>query len=310
MGDRFTMYAANLAGVGPFLLKQLREWSVSTGIAEVLESVDGKIDADYIAVGQGAPAFSLSTTMVGSCLEKIGIDALQFLAASTYTSFDCYLQKMAAGGLRASGNVHTKMTAAKGLLVPRRLSVSQGGNAEFSLDAFVVSVLGSAALPVVVTANQPLPAGNPGTSELFTLGPVLLNAVQLPDVLGIDFDFGLGIEVHGGDGVPFPTWVSIGSRNPTITVRTRNTAQLTALTVAGAALSADTTVYLRARKEGGTLYTDEEEEHVSLVVTAGRAEVTRVQGGVPSEAQVRIRPISDGTNPIVQIGTGVAIVLP
>ncbi len=307
--DRYALYAANMPGTSPLFVSQLRSKAISSGIAEALEGFNGSVDPTANAIGTQRPAFSLETTKVKTLLTTIGIDGLKFVAAGTYTSFDAYFQQMTAGGLRATGSTAIKMTAAKGLILPRRLSVSQGAqNAVLSLDVIVSQVLGSGTAPIVCTASQALPAGSPGTAEAFALGPVMINGTQLDGILGWDLDFGLAEILEWGDGVAFPTHVCIGSRQPVLTARTREASFLTTIGISGTTITADAVFYLRAREEGGTVYADDETEHVSLTVKAGRVEVTQGTAGVPGELAVRVRPISNETDPIVEIGTGVAIV--
>lgn len=300
MADRYALYAVNANVENGMFIPQIRDWSVNMAVSEVIESVNGDIDPNYVAVGTQAPSFSFTTTKVGSVLNTIGINGLAIANANAYLGLVCCFQLMEEGGVRgdAAAGGHLSLTATKGILLPRRLSAAQGGNAELSMDALVTATIANTA-PVTINANAVL-TGTPGVTELFTLGPVYVNNTQVNDVLAVDIDFGLQETVATSDGMVWPSYAAIAQRRPSITVRTREVEQISTLGLYGAAVTS-AEVYLKKRAEGGVLEASASAVHLKIALTKGRAHVTRGTGAVPSEASIMITPVSDETNPILTI---------
>ncbi len=307
-GNRHTLYAVTFSIPGgtsyDMFCDQVTDFAVSPAIAEVLESGDGAIDPTYVAVGTQTPSVTWSSTGIATVLAKCGIAGVPVDASATKTGVLFSFQKMTEGGTRTTGANHITLTMAEGMVVPRTLSADQGGNATISLEA-VCSYDGTND-PLELATSQTL-TGSPAVAELYTLGPVKINGTDIADAQGVTVDFGIRLLTESGDGQVWPTWIGIATRQPSITVRTRNVELLNTYGLPGVVLSGSTKVYFRKRSEGGTLVADTTAQHTSITINEGRVEVSRVAGSIPLMADVKITPTWNGTNAIFVISTATTI---
>lgn len=309
MGDRHALYAVNVdvaGGAGSdVFIDQLSTFSVSAGIAELLEGSDGLVDPSYTAVREQRPSITFDTSAIATVLAQIGIAGLAVTADADEYGADFYFQLIAEGGTRTAGANHRRLRMPQGIIVPRRLSAAQGGNAVLSLEA--LPTYDETNNPLVLATSQSL-VGSPSVGELFTVGPVIVNGTTVGDVMGIDIDFGIDVRTETSDGLVWPTYCYIAARQPLITVRCRDVSLLNTLGITGTAQSAtDSVIWFRKRAEGGTLTADTTAQHISVTIDEGRIEVSRISGNVPLEVELRIRPTYDGSNAIMVINTAAAI---
>lgn len=303
MGDRHALYAVNIDASSDVLIDQVESFNLNPNAAEVLGAVGYAVDPTWVSVNGQAPTVAFGTTMLATVLASCGIAGMKITPDAAGAEF--YFQKMDELGTRLTGANHIKVTMAKGLLIPTTLAANQGGNAMLSLEAH--AVYDESVDPLVIATGQTLPAAG-SVSELFTVGPVSINGVALNDVVGVNIAFGINLLVDPTDGLVWPRWLNIASRQPVITIDCRDVAQLGTLGLLGAAQGVtDSVIYLRKRDEGAALVADDVAEHISFTIDEGRIEVVGIGGAVPLGCQVRIRPTYDDSNPIMVISTATVI---
>lgn len=255
-------------------------------------------------IGQ-APRATLSTLNIAAALAVV----TQTGYAATGAGVKLYAYKHAADGTRAGASSHKSWTIAKGLVVPRRLSVQQGGEAALDLEIVARSDDGTTH-PVAIGESVSVPAFT--DVERFTLGPVTIGGVALDSVKSIEVDFGLSLNVDTADGYLYPMFISVGRATPRITIRGVSPQWCKdsgAIAMLGqAATHANTKLYFRKRAANGTFVLDGTAEHVKIT-TAGLAYVSNVfsASSGPGETEITIAPIFDGTNNPLVISAASAI---
>jgi len=304
-----TLYAVNCDMVDDveFLIDQISDWAVSTGIAQILAGSDGAVDPTYVAVGAQAPAMSWTTSAIATVLGNLGISGLAIAADVDELGLEAWFQKITEGGTRTAGSNHVLMTMKEGIIVPRVLNAPHGGVATLAMEA--IATWDGTNDPIVIATSQAL-TGSPTVGELFTCGQVDINGTTLEAVQNITIDFGLQVFAQGSDGLVWPTFAGIMSRTPTITIRTLDAISLSTFGLSGAAQAATASlIYLRKIAEGGTRVADATAEHIKFTVEEGRIQVDAVQGshGQPLGSDITITPTYDGSNAIMGIDTASAI---
>jgi hypothetical protein len=297
---RWTLYSLDY---GASQLKGIVSQSIDPGILAKVLSDDGQVDPTYAYVAQAAPMVSFSTRAVAAALAVCGISGL----AVTSPPAILYFQQLDDLGTRESGSVHLTGTVNRGLLVPRTLRAAQGEEAVLSFDLFCL--YNGTLLPIVWAASAAL-AGDVGSAEAFTVGPVSINGAALDNVQEITVDFGIQVRTGSKDGEAYPRDASILVRRPTITVRTTDLSVLQSLDVAGAKQGAtDSVVYFRKLDRLGTRVADATAEHVKIAIDdglivpqAGSAAGEDVAGG-----GIVIHPAYDGAAAILAVSTASAI---
>jgi len=308
----YTLYGVNIAATSPVFLGQIRDWGVSAGISEFLEGSDGDVDARYAAVNEQRMSVSFTTRDIKAALDAAGISGRQIDVDTpdTLGAIECWFQVIDKGGTRkagGSGDNHTKLTLSDGILLPRQLQASQGQLAEISYDALLTYDGSNNPIVIDTTANL---SGTPGTSVLWTLGPVSINGAAINGVTDLTVDCGIEEIVEGSDGEVWPRYSAIMSRRPSITFRTPDAGLLNTLGITGAAQGAsDSLVYLRKVAKGGMRVADGTAEHIKIAIDDGRITVREARGthGERLGVKVQITPVYDGTNEVLAITTASAI---
>jgi len=300
--DLHTIYAVDFDGT---LIDQVVSQDITPNIEPILASGDGQVYPSFSAAGSISPRVTFSTTAVLTALTAVGVTGVAVAADALVTM---YLQKYAEGGLRAGATSHLKMVASKGLLVPRRLSASMDG---VTMEYELITVFDGTNAPIILTADQSL-AGSPSTGELFVVGPVKINDVQLEGIQAIELDFGIGEIVRISDGQVYPTYVAIGSIAPTLTIETTEALALNTFGVDGTAQGATASeFYLRAVSPGGTRVINATASHIKIVNTASKgrisAEAVRGVHGDVVGTSIVIALTSSGTAHPLTITKGAAI---
>lgn len=308
--ELWTLGQVALTGTGAFTLSHITDFTPSPGIEQVVMGADGNVDPTFIAVPGVDPRFRLTTTMLATLLAKASsaflIQGLPFeTGGAGLTGLDAYLLKHAQGGTIASGTVHKKISAVKGMLIPRAIQCAQGGNATMGLEVIPISTDGATA-PVSHT-DVTAPAAT-AVSELFTLGPVQINGSAVDGVQNVSIDPGLSVVVMGADGNPYRTFCGITARRPGVQFVTTKASCIDTFGWTGAALSATAVVYLRRYQQGSVVYGDGESQHIKMTLTEGHVawrDIPTRHGG-QALATVSITP-RKGTPAIIIIATGAAI---
>lgn len=267
------------------------------------EGSSGEVYNRFQSLVAQRPGASFTTQHISAALALIGISA-QSIAGLT-GDFHMYAQKATEAGTREGTLSHRKYSYKEGLIVPRTLTVSHGGDAELSYD--VIATYDGTNDPVVITDSQTLVAGI-ADAERFSIGPVTIGSKSLGQVRQIEIDFGLDVVTEGSDGEIWDRYAWIKTISPQVTLRGVDIEWLKSSNIPLAGLNsihANTTIYLRKRAAGGGFVVDGTAEHVKFTF-AGLAYVDSAMdasGSDPAEVSVIIPCIYDGTNAPITFGT-------
>ena len=271
------------------------------------DALSGEVYNRWTAITAQNPVSRWTTKHVAAWLAGIGLGGSNIGGLTGGLTY--YLQKRAAGGGRASGSVHRSLKVNDGLIIPRRLTVTHGQDAELSYEA--ITIYDGANDPVVIADTVSLPTGLTD-AERFTLGPVSVGGVTIDHIRSLEIDFGITATPASSDGDIWPTHISIDSIAPMITFRGVDPKWFSSSKVplsGKAATHANTEIYLRKRAAGGTFVADATAEHI-LLTAAGLARVTNpqsTQGNQPAETGIQITTSYDGSNAPIVIDTTSAL---
>ena len=303
----YVLYAVDIGGT---FIDEITAFGINKNTQQMIESADGEVEPTFISLQQQTPELSFTTLALAKALAAVGISGLAIPGGANPAVF--FFQKMLADGGRAGTLQHMMGEVEQGLIVPRTLNASQGGNATLSYD--VAIRYDGTNEPIVFTALQTL-TGSPSFSELFTLGPWVINNVELPGMIGATIDFGLDVfrQFTGGD--VWPTFLSLKRRaNTQLTGRTRETVSMDTFGFVGTAQGAtDSKVYFRKKdQDGAGNVAVGTAEHVVFSIAAGsiRVESADANHPEPYENNVIITPRNNGTDPTIAVSTASTIVVP
>lgn len=309
-----TLYAVNIDPIteaNAVFIDQVQDQNLDPAIQEILSAGSGQVDPTHVAVMSQNPRIAFSTTALATMLAEVTsgffINGIKIDSDGTHDGAELWFQKLAKGGTRTAGANHIKMTVNEGLLLPRSISAMQGQVASLAMD--LLAGYDGTNDPIVIAAAQAL-EGTPAVGELFTLGPVSINGVDLDGVQGVRLDTGLQEVALGGSGQVWPTFLGIMSRQPLITITTLDVSVLSTYGLSGTAQSAtDSKIYLRKIAEGGARVADATAQHLSFTIDEGHIRVRSIGGGhgAPQAAQLEIRPTYDGDNAILVMSAATAI---
>lgn len=282
---------------------QIVDQDYAPNLQEIVEGGAGTINPEFTGVMEGKPMLSFTTTALHAALAIVGFNCYAIASAT-----DFYFQSIAQGGLVDIANpTHIKVTTSLGMIIPKTLEASQGKTARLTYDMYALSADGLAA-PMTITTGQALPTATQ-VSELFTLGPVKINAGALGAAQSVKWDFANKEEILGSDGEPYPTFAGISNRyGIRCAVNGFDVSALSTFGMAGVALTSFVT-YFRKLASGGTRVANATAQHVKLSGTKGMLYPRGAKGtnDKPMEGEWNIVPAFDGTNDPVQVATASAI---
>jgi hypothetical protein len=204
---------------------------------------------------------SFGTTALAAALTIAGLDAYDITSTT-----DFYFQKVKQGGTRDS-NAAIKMTLALGMLLPKSIEGSQGKDpAKVMYDLYPISSDGETA-PITIATGQTLPTIN-RVSQLYTIGPVRINAGSLSAVQSIKWDLGMKEEHKSSDGSAYMTYCGLNDREPKCAINGLELTDLDTFTLEGVALTSFST-YFRQFKEGSTRFANSSAVHIKMSGTNG-----------------------------------------
>lgn len=280
--------------------------AVNTGSDVRGESADGATFARIMSLVSQTPGAAFTTLSIANALDLCGLTGTPISGLG----FFLYGHQHAPGGTRKGAGAHKEFKIPNGIVIPRTLSVDHLGDARISYE--VMATFDGSNLPVIPSESVTLPT-DPNDNERFTLGKTTIGGFLLQSMRSLEIDFGIDVQGEGGDSDLYPTFVSIRSIRPVLTIRgidldwfkTSGAIALQGLP----ATQANTTFFLRRRKDGGTFELDASALHIKFN-GAGLVTVTTPQDaatGTPSEATITVPLNFDGTNAPLVIATDVAI---
>jgi len=284
-------------------IDQITNFTVSPNVNEWILAADGQVDPTFVAVGEARPVIGFTTTACKTALGTAGIAGKSFVIANG--GLLAYFQKVAEGSTRSApgSSNHIKLTADDGILLPRRMSATQGQVAEIEYEAVISSSDDNT--PIATAASQALdPAVAPTVGEAYTVGAVSLNGNTVNGVQSITVDFGLTEYVLAGDGSAWPTFVAINERRPSITVTTHDLDLITTGLATGldgvAQETTDSTIAFAEVTEGSAVRGG---ASIIFTIDEGRIRYSAIGGrhGEPQVGTLTITPTFDGTAAIMAI---------
>jgi len=297
--NSYTLYAVD---VDSTLIDGVFSQRIGAGIQKAKNFHDGSVDPRYVATLARRSTIEFSTKAVAVALGVTGARGAAISSSATL-----FFYKNADDGERAGASSHLKMVVGSGLIVPRRLSANQDGEAELTCEIIPISSDGSTD-PITITDSQSL-AGTPDADEKFTIGPASVNGTDL-DPQSIEVDFGIEVITRSHSGFYLPVQGSIRTIAPTIRVSTADVSKVTTIGLSGLAQSVtDSLFYLRKLDENGTRVANGTAEHVKLSVDDGQIhmdELSADEGG-DAVANIQVDPTYDGSNATVVLSAASAI---
>jgi len=303
---KYSLSAVEIADTEPILLSGITSQGLGTNSEVDVEATSAEPYPRWYALTGQNPGGRFATYHLATALAAIGLTGLDISAQAN--GLNLWLQKHAAGGTRAGAASHNKYNFTEGMLVLGNLSCAFGGNAV--LTCRILSNYDGLNAPFTVTASQSLPTAEED-DERFTLGPVTIETEVLTQIRQFDIEFGLKIEQEAGDSDLFPTFISIETITPTLTLRGIDPDWLGAEVIpllGKDTTHANTAIYLRKRSATGFVI-DETAEHIKLTA-AGLAYIDTVfdaQGQGAAESSLVLPMRWDGTNLPLAINTASAI---
>lgn len=274
-------------------IKGVQNLGLNPALQQIISSGSGAVDPTFSSVGQLQPEMTFDASAIKTALANLGgIDGIAL------NNFIFWFQKMVAGGKRASGLAHTKVTAASGIIIPTRIDAPKlPGEATISYRIVPVSADGDAS-PLAIAADQALEAGQDQISEAYVTGPIVINGVALDGVESWTLDFGITLEIVNVH--IYPTFVGIMSRAPFFTARTFDIDTFESWDIDGVAQGAsNSTIQLLDQVEGGARGSSP----ITFIIDAGMVHFESLDGrhGQRFGGSVRITPTSDGVADIIAI---------
>jgi hypothetical protein len=304
MSDRHALYAVVHDTTA---IPGVNQLGFSLGGRTINEPSAAELSPRFACMVEQRPRMSFTTRAIATALGLCGVDGTD-ISTLTTGGLIGYLQQFADGGSRAGATAHRKIAIAQGLLYPTRLSVSHGGLAEISYEAF--ATYDGSNDPIVITESQSLPEA-PADTDRYGLGVLEVGGVTIGLLTSLEIDFGLKVMADAADGEIWPDECWIAEFIPRITLRTKKAKAWGAAGIdmeGKQATHANTEFFLRHRTRTGFV-ADATESHVKFTA-AGLAHFTEpfnANGTEPGEATLVIETEYDGTNDPIVIDTAAAI---
>lgn len=303
MSDRHALYAVVHDSTA---IPGVNQLGFSLGGRTINEPSAAELSPRFACMVEQRPRMSFTTRAVATALGLCDADGTDI---STLTAgLIGFQQQFADGGSREGATSHRKIAIAEGLLYPTRISISHGGLAEISYEAF--ATYDGTNDPIIITESQSLPTA-PADVSRYGLGSLQVGGVVIGLLTSLEIDFGLKVMADAADGEIWPDECWIAEFAPKITLRTKKAKAwgATGIPMAGkAATHANTIFYLRHRTRTGFV-ADETATHVKFTA-AGLAHFTEpfsASGTEPGEATLVLETEFDGTNDPLVIDNASAI---
>ena len=255
---------------------------------------------------QAIASQSVSGTFTSEALKQV-LDTIPLIGkdiGALAAGFNLFATKHAKGGTRATGAAHRRYRFNDGLLHLGSLTAEHQANA--AITGIAVAAYDGTNEPVVPTESVSLPA--PPAEEVFSLGKITIGAFVLNQFRSLEIGFGIEVRSEGSESEVWDRFVNIATINPVITIRGIDIEWLKAANIpltGKVAAHADTTIYLRKRKDGSTFEDDGESVHIKITA-AGLAHIDEAfdaSGGDAAVASLVLNCKYDGTNDPVVFNT-------
>lgn len=285
--ERFSAYPAVFDAV---TLADVVNITPSAEIKQIIQMAAGALDPGAIAMIARDPRVALSV-----CDLSVLSDISATVGLAIGTSAKIQYQARTDGGTFASGSSHFNMTGVKGFLLPESISAQQDDTNPALLQLMYYG-LKSGANPALTINSAVALSGSPGISNLYKLGPVVIDGDILGGVQRSQVNFGLNYQTKRANGDIDPTVGSIVERRPTAEISADN------LSLAKAAnydlIACSTSIVIYYLLIGGT-------SHVSITFPAGSTyQLTDVPAQGTQDAETRLK--IDAVGDVLTINTAAA----
>jgi hypothetical protein len=247
------------------VISQLNDCTPAFGFSDISEIATSDVGPTFTGTAQSTPDLNFSSTAIKTLLDL----CTSFNICGDFSGGNVDVE------YRAAANLGTREADASLAHLRVRfeanaygswgsLRAEAGGNAE--IRGRIVPVYDGVNDPLVPTAGVALSA-TAAVTQLYTLGPVVINGTPLDLVSGFEWNNNLQYDEHLGNA-GFFTWSSVRSMSPMVTVRSRKSSYLASFGTRGTALSS-AKVYLRRRLKAGMNYAENQSQHILLSPLAG-----------------------------------------
>lgn len=286
---------------------------ILTDLTSLDEAIDAEMRAEvtapnisptHVAMVGRKPMARGSTYDLPGFLDNVGVSGLA-IKSTTNPGIVTYYQKFDDQGPPTGGSVNRSLTYGNGLLVPKTMRVDHQGDVKLDWELYAIGdVSGNA--PTTIADNVALPTITQ-TPNRWTMGGITLSGIALARYRSLEIDFGNEVQVDGTQSALDPTYISVRTHSPKITITGIDPAWFAAAAVpigGLAVLNATSKIFLRKRAQTGLNFVaDGTSEHIKIV-PAGLAGITKSAGAEMqrvSETTIVIQGAKDasGNAPIV-----------
>lgn len=292
-------YVLNALAAGASTLGGLTSQSYAFNGSVLRPVTDGGADAGFSALSGAAPVMEFTTHDVAAAITALGLlgSDLDDLSGGLKMQFR---QQGPVGA--ESGTVHHTITAAAGVAYPTTLTVAQGQLAAISYRIVPVSSDGST-LPVTRTAAT-LTALSALFSAGYTIGAVKLGGTAIASPVSATLDFGISHVADVDSGLPYPQFVALESRTPTLTVEHRDAAISLPASLSGNGCE----LFLRRMQNGSVPYGDAAAQHGLLTIAEGTIhDGGASSGGFIADLSFQVHGTKPSSAAVLAWATGQAI---
>ena len=309
----FTIEAIKLLGGAPFVIDQISQIGMDPKVSKIIASASGIIVPQWGGVRRVEPSVTMTTTALKKVLDVVGLTEISIgEVGDTYTGAELWYKKRKQGARYDSTSVWVRATIAQGILVVR--TIQGGGEDDVTVELeLVVGHDGSGNDPIVITTSLADPGLTPDITELYGIGPLVVEGTKDEHVTTINYDSGITIDsVTPSNGI-FPTHLSVKEALPKLTIGVLDLAHIKTVSpgvgIAGRAIGSSVDVYFAKRAAGAGFQADASAVHTKIEVNEGQMSFSGMDVGHLDNAgpSIDIDMVYDGTNAIAVLNTAIAI---
>lgn len=302
-GDRSTVSTIHTHGVfqtviaaTPTIILGVEQVGMDPKVKDMIGYAGGDYRPSFSTVDEIAPLFTFTCSDLVNSLTLIDHQDGKGISGGTDTA-ELYFAKETQVGTRAGGANNMEFSSKLALIYLEEISASQGQHATANFS--VVTVYDTTNEPMIVTTGATLPTNAPLT-QFFKLGKSLINAVNVPGIVGFSYHPNIEVEVIHAGGDHRPTFASIKRGNPKIQLRTLEVPSYNTYGITGTVGSGICTSYLYKYLKNSTVALDATAEHIKITTTAAFSRIhmgaLSARNDEKAEGEIVITAVYDGTN--------------
>lgn len=278
------------------VITQISDVQPGHNFMDLTEFAAGQAVPQFTGTHQAAPDNKFSTSQVKAIFDA----CTDYNIAKDYSGLGNVDVEYKAGinlGVRQAdaGLVHIRARAASNtMLVWESFTARQGQIVELRCRVVHVFNAATGADPLVFTNSLALTQAS-AIAYLFTLGPIKLNGTFLNAVEEVTWNNNIEYEEVTSDGDGFLTYCGIKRTRPTLSIMTRDLANISTFGTRGTALSA-LSVFLRRKLLSAINVADATATHLSLTADTGTIKARESQSGDKTLAHLTVDLRSSAQN--------------